>query len=126
MQNRIENEGFYQPDLGDFKPEPEIETFGIGSWKIGFAAEPKQKISGKIKMWLDCFGHKIPGVMLRCVLILIAMTAIWINGYATASRDFERDVVAGWYIKNATKFDEAAKNVITPGAWSPENEKETN
>jgi hypothetical protein len=100
-----------------------METFGFGSWKIGYEADPKRSFGAKVNMWLDCFGHRIPGVMLRCVLILIAMTAIWINGYAAASRDFDRDVASGWYIKNATKFDEAAKNVITPsGAWALEKE----
>lgn len=98
-------------DMGDFEPEP--------------TARPLTR-SQKFHAWLCSFADKIPGLLLRLVLISIALGAVYFNGYATANRDFDRAVQDGWYIKNATKFDEAAKNIITPGAWSSEHEEETN
>jgi len=97
-------------DMGDFEPEP--------------TARPLTR-SQKFHAKLCAFADKIPGLLTRGVLIAIALGAVYFNGYSTANRDFDRAVNQGWYIKNATKFDEAAKNIITPGAWSPENEKET-
>ncbi|MBE1427020.1 hypothetical protein H4684_003704 [Desulfomicrobium macestii] len=108
MQNRIKNEDFYQPDLDEF--EPELKT-------------RPASLSEKLHGWICAFADKAPGLMLKGVLIAIAMAAIYFNGYATAQSDFERAVTNGWYVKNATKFEEAAKNVITPsGAWALEKE----
>ena len=85
MQNRIENDDFYQP-------EQEVRPL---------------KISEKLHVWICAFADKAPGLMLRGVLIAIAMAAVYFNGYATAQSDFDRAVTNGWYVKNATKFEEA-------------------
>jgi len=113
MGKQIENDDFLDDvDMCDFEPEP--------------IARPLSR-SQKFHAWLCNFADKIPGLLLRVVLIAIALGAVYFNGYATANRDFDRAVNQGWYIKNATKFDEAAKNIITPsGAWSSNHEKETN
>lgn len=94
MEKQIKNEDFYQPDLGDFEPE--------------LKARPAS-LSEKLHVWICAFADKAPGLMLRGVLIAIAMAAVYFNGYATAQSDFDRAVDHGWYVKNATKFEEAAQ-----------------
>lgn len=110
-EDAMEMEYLDDADLGDFEPEPKPRPASLS-----------QKFHAK----LCAFADKIPGLLIRCVLIAIALGAVYFNGYATANRDFDSAVNQGWYTKNATKFDEAAKNIITPsGAWSPEHEGET-
>ena len=94
MKNRIKNEDFYQPDLDEFEQDHEARPLSV---------------SEKLHVWICAFADKAPGLMLKGVLIAIAMAAIYFNGYATAQSDFDKSVEQGWYVKNATKFEEAAQ-----------------
>lgn len=68
------------------------------------AEEPKkQSIGEKVKIWIEWNGHKLPGWGLRVMLLF----AVFVGGYATAQNHFDKSVEQGFYIKNATKFEEA-------------------
>ena len=94
MENRIENEDFYQPDLDDFEPELKVRPASL---------------SEKLHAGLCVFADMVPTLFLKFGLVVIAMVAVYFNGYASSQRDFEQDIKAGWYVKNATKWEESER-----------------
>jgi len=108
VKNRIETEEFIDVDLDEFEQEPKPRPASL---------------SQKIHARLCSFADMVPGLLIRVVLVVVALGAVYFNGYATANRDFDRSVNQGWYIKNATKFDEAAKNIITPSGYPEKKEQ---
>ncbi len=87
MQNRGENEDFYQPDLGDFTTPR----------KVSFRQ--------KIDMWAK--EHR--GDMLRGIVIFFALGVMWKSGHTSATLDFGRAIQSGYYIVNATMFEQVEK-----------------
>lgn len=106
MQNRIENEDFCQPDLGDFEPEQEPVFFGIGPWKISYTSYRELSFSEKMGLWWRSYR----GELLRIGLIFFALGSVFWSGFTVGSK-MHAPVV------NATMVEQVEKP--GSGAWAP-------
>jgi hypothetical protein len=109
MQNRGENEDFYQPDLGDFPTEPEPIFFGFGSWKVSYTGDRALGFREKLDMWVCAYR----GDITRGAVVCFALGVMWWTGHNSARMDFERAIRAGLYVENATMKMQLEK----PAAW---------
>jgi hypothetical protein len=61
----------------------------------------------RLNIWICSFADMIPGLLLKGGIIAIAIVALYSSGYESAQSDFDQDIEQGWFVKNATKWEEA-------------------
>lgn len=94
MENRIKTEEFIDVDLDEFVKELKVRPASM---------------SKKFHAWLCSVADMIPTLFLKCGLVVIVVADVYFSGYVSAKNDFEQDIKQGWYIKNATKWEESAR-----------------
>lgn len=102
------------------EPEPERESFKIWRWEVTFPAGAYVSIKERFGLWLRCYSHDLVLLAGKACAAFAVLALVHFWGYSKGFDGFQERVDAGWYTKNATKWEEFERQLAEhPGGWAP-------